>query len=736
MLRSIYISIISFCLVLGLGFSLTANGQGNSEAHIRTGDKHYEQMSYALARVEYQKAADRGAINEHVTKRLAETSMLLGDTKKAEHWYSIVVKFMNREDRDLFNYAEALKSNEKYEEAEEWMDKYYAIARKDKKRSNISDHAYKLKLDKDRYRIQNLDMNTEGSEFGPTYIGEDVMFCSNRGKNVGIKRIAAYDGSSFMGLYLADIGSSDKLVNVRLLPGKVNSKYHDGPASVSTDGSRMYFTRNNFFKGKTNKSQTGVNRLNIYSANSKDGQWTDLAEFNYNNNECSVAHPALSADGKRLFFVSDMPGGYGGSDIYMCKWIGGDWGEPVNLGLGINTVENETFPFIHEDGTLYFASNGHPGLGGLDMFAAKRNNSGKYDLAINMGFPLNSSKDDFGLMIDMDHKKGYISSNRPGGKGSDDIYQFEMLYPLAPRYIVTGVVLEERSGAPLSDIQIILYKDEVDEVNGAVTTRDGKYSFTIEKGSNYKIGAMLDGYVDEEKYLTTIDLEVNQIIVRDMLMALDEGITLKGVARYKNKNEFVENLKISLIDLVDYSLKVVITDEGGDLRFRLDEDTDYELLFEKADHFARSFSVNTAGMSAPSIVNLNELMDMRFENIEIGEPIAIEGITWSYNSTKLDAGAKRSLGELVDMLRNNPTVRVEIACHTDSRGDDAANLQLTQTRAEAVMRYFSSRSILSSRIEPKGYGETELKNHCTNGVQCTEEEQKVNRRTEFIVLEY
>ena len=693
-------------------------------------------MAYALARQEYQKAADRGAINEHVTKRLAETSMILGDTEKAEHWYSIVVKFLNREDRDLYNYAEALKSNEKYNEAEVWMDKYYAIARKDIKRSNISDHAYKLKLDKGRYNIRNLDVNTEGSEFGPTYMGDELLFCSNRGKNVGIKRISAYDGSSFIGLYVASISTDDDLVNVRMLPGKVNSKYHDGPASVSADGSQMYFTRNNFFGGKTKKSQTGVNRLNIYSALADNGQWTDLSEFNYNNNECSVAHPALSTDGKRLFFVSDMPGGYGGSDLYMCKWIGGDWGEPINLGPGINTVEDETFPFVHEDGTLYFASNGHPGLGGLDIFAAKRNNSGKYDLAINMGFPLNSSKDDFGLVIDKDHKKGYISSDRPGGKGSDDIYQFEILYPLAPRYIVTGVVLEERSGAPLSDIQIILYKDEVDEVNGALTARDGKYSFTIDKGYNYKIRAMLDGYVDEDKYLTTTDIEVDQIIVRDILMALDEGITLKGVARYRKKNEFVEDLKISLIDLDDFSVKEVITDEGGDMRFRLEEDTDYELLFEKADHFARSLSINTAGMKAPSIINLNELMDMRFEHIEIGAPMAIDGISWSYNSTKLDAGTKRSLGELVDMLRNNPTIRIEIACHTDSRGDDAANLQLTQARAEAVMRYLSSRSILSSRIEPKGYGETKLKNHCTNGVQCTEEEQKVNRRTEFIVLDY
>lgn len=731
--RNIALNMMTVALFMGSVSSALA--QGSSEVYVRTGDRYYDQMAYALAIDEYQKAADRGAINEHVIKRLAEGYMRLGNTEQAEHYYSTVVKFQNRNARELFNYAEALKSNEKYNDAEKYMDEYYAAVNDSRKRSHISDYAYKFKMESDRYQITHLDANTEGSDMAPVYLNNALLFSSTRSKEAGIKRVAAYNGFSFLDLFVANIDPSGELSNVQELDGKVNSKLHDGPATVSGDGRTIYFTRNDLLNGKQKKNQKGISTLNIYSATLIDGQWKDIKAFSNNNSECSVGHPALSPDGAKIYFVSDMPGGIGGTDIYVCEMRNGLWSEAKNLGNTVNTQENETFPYVHSNGTLYFASNGHPGLGGLDIFAAQPNTKGQYDMVINMGYPLNSSKNDFGLVMNAEGN-GYFSSDRPGGNGSDDLYHFEMYYPLAPSYIVTGVVLDELTGSPLQDVHLTLFENEDTFLDTVTTGKDGKYSFTIDTGKNYMVQGEMSGYIVGEKFLSTINSGAEQIIVRDVVMAKDEGIRVKGVARFLEGNGFVEGLKVSMIDLGNFSVEEFHTDESGDIRLGLAEETDYELLFELPDHFTRSLSINTNGLEAPHLIDLNALMDMRFEPMAIGSPKALEGVIWADQSSRLDNTSKKALGKLVEMLRNNPSVEIGIACHTDSRGNDDANLKLSQDRAETIMRYLTSRSIVSSRIKPVGYGESQLKNHCVNGVECTEEEHKVNRRNEFIVLSY
>ena len=285
-------------------------GQGNADARVRIADRHYEQMAYAHAIEEYRLAAELGAVNEHVTKRLADSYMKLGDTHKAEYWYSMVVKFLNREPEDLFNYAQALKSNEKYAEAEEWMDRYLAISRHEgePRRSNITGFVRKFSQDKDRYIVRSASINTSYTDMSPAWLGRDhVVFASSRKQTTGIKRKAAINDEPFLDLYIADVTSNGDLVNARFLEGEVNSRLHEGPATASTSADILWFTRNDHFKGRVGRSRNGITKLNIYKARKENGAWGNVEQFLYNSSESSVGHPALSATRG----PSDRPGRVG-----------------------------------------------------------------------------------------------------------------------------------------------------------------------------------------------------------------------------------------------------------------------------------------------------------------------------------------------------------------------------------------------------------------------------------------
>ncbi len=265
-----------------LGVSQVQAQSGRANAHVKEGDRFFEQMSYARALDSYTMAAEMGAVNEHVTKRLAESYLHLGNTLAAERWYSVVVKFLNREARDIYNYAEALKSNEHYEEAEEWMDRYLALVAKDggPVRSNITGFVRKYTQNPDRFTVKPVSINTPFSDFGTGYLGIDmVTFASSRRPTFGIERKAAINDQPFLDLYVADILSNGDLGSPRLLEGDVNTKYHEGPATANVGGDVIWFTRNSYFKGKAERNRQGISRLGIYKATSKNGSYGNIEQF-------------------------------------------------------------------------------------------------------------------------------------------------------------------------------------------------------------------------------------------------------------------------------------------------------------------------------------------------------------------------------------------------------------------------------------------------------------------------
>ncbi|MEZ4757396.1 MAG: OmpA family protein [Flavobacteriales bacterium] len=715
--------------------TLAALAQGAAEAYVREADRHYQQLAFSRAVGLYRTAAELGAVNEHVTRRLADCYMRLGNTEEAERWYAQAVKYLNREPHDLYGYAEALKSNARYAEAEEWMDRYLQMVQTDAgaRRSNITGFAKKFTQDLERFAIRSLDINTPFSDFGTAWLGvRRVMFSSARHQPVGVERRAAWNDQPFLDLYVADVTQQGGLAGVEPLDA-LNTKYHEGPATANSAGDIIWFTRNNYFKGRAQRSQNGLSRLSLYKVSLLGGRWTDQEQFLYNNSEVSIGHPALSPDGRSLYFVSDMPGGFGGTDIYVCREQAGQWTEPENLGPTVNTAFNETFPFIAADGTLYFASNGHAGLGGLDVFAAGSLPEGGFGAAVNVGAPINGPKDDFAFIIDPTNKHGFFSSNRPGGKGDDDIYAFDMLAPLEQRFLCTGVVIDDEYDTPVVEAEVELRDLNGQLVASTLTDVRGEYSFAVEKDREYKLVARMKGRYDGEQYLSTELIDRQQIVARDIHLVPDAGIWLRGVLQYKERIGFVSGATISVVNLSSFFAESATTGDGGTFSFRLQGNEEFEVLIEKEGFFSQSLPVSTIGMKQ-GVIDLNEARDLAMEPVVIGEPQPFRYIRWAQTGTQLDPQAKTELDALAERLTVNPDIVVELAVHSDARGGAEEQRKLSQKRADALAAYLIGKGIAKERLQARGYGSERPLNHCVPGVQCSEEEHAVNRRNEYVVL--
>jgi tetratricopeptide (TPR) repeat protein len=610
-----------FLLVL----PLTGWSQGAADGYVREADRHYQQMSYARAVEGYRVAAELGAVNEHVTRRLADCYMRLGRSEEAELWYAQAVKYLNREPRDLYGYAEALKSNGRYQEAEEWMDRYLQMVQTDAgaRRSNISGFARKFTQDLDRFSIRQVSTNTPFSDFGAAWLGQGrVIFSSSRHESIGLQRRAAINDQPFLDLYTADVETDGGLSNALPLSA-LNTKYHEGPASANASGDVIWFTRNNFFKGRAQRSQNGLSRLSLYKARIGGNDRGEVEQFLYNNSEVSIGHPSLSPSGRDLYFVSDMPGGFGGTDLYVCREQAGQWGEPENLGATVNTPYNESFPFIAANGTLYFASNGHAGLGGLDIFAADPGANGVFAAAVNVGAPVNGPKDDFAFIIDASNKKGYFSSNRPGGAGDDDIYAFTMLAPLEQRFLCTGVVIDDEYETPVIEAQVELRDLKGQVLASTLTDVRGEYSFSVEKDREYKLVARLKGRFDGEQHLSTENIEKQQIVARDIHLVPDAGIWLRGALQFKDRIGFVSGATVSVVNLSSFFSESMITGDGGDISFRLQSNEEFEVLIERAGFYSQSVPISTIGMKQ-GLIDLNEARDLAMEPIEIGKAVPVQ----------------------------------------------------------------------------------------------------------------
>ena len=443
-------------------------------------DALYNRLQYTDAAQAYQKLLKKGKGSRYVFEQLGNSYYNINDTKKSETYYKRVVKGRNVNPETVYNYAQSLKANGKFSDYNIYMKQFAKALPNDSRAIEFMknpNYVPKLMEERPQFSATNMkEINTEFSEFGGVLVGKDFYFSSARNTT---RKKYGWNEEPYLDIYKAeDVGGTIK--NAELLEnGDVNTKYHEGNIAITDDGKRMYFDRNDYYRGKYDKSAEGVNQINIFYAEWVDGKWQDVQSVSINSSEYSSGHPALSPDGNTLYFVSDMPGGMGMSDIYkVAVSKDGSLGTPMPLGKNINTEGKEVFPFIDANGDLYFASTGHMGLGGLDVFYAPAEGDG-FGAVKNLGPGINTSEDDFAFIYNPNTELGYLSSNRTGGMGSDDIYTTKKLEPPCEVQMLVTVV-NEYTKAPLAGARVDFYDTLGNKLSTKTSGEDGSVTFIAE----------------------------------------------------------------------------------------------------------------------------------------------------------------------------------------------------------------------------------------------------------------
>nr|WP_199158727.1 OmpA family protein [Pedobacter sp. ASV2] len=640
-----------FLVLFILSVSLSARGQFIT----KEADHQYDLFNYSKAIDLYEQAWKKKE-SLHSAERLAYAYLQLGNYKQAESWYAQAVKKPGSKDINILNYARALQSNSKYREAKveylSYIDKNKEVTESQRNVWLLScDSALKWMKNPKPVQLTNCKaLNSAQADWGGVNYQGGVVFTSSRpNKNIEInKPFFKFDaaklpdekkdggsGGGYLKLY-SKAANSD---SIKLFPFQSGTNYHVGSASFTADGKTMYFTLTRI-PDPVEKVKIDPATINVEvwsSTENADGVRNAPISFKYNKaQEYSIGDPFISADGNSLYFASNMPGGKGGTDLYVClKTDDGEWGLPQNL-KDVNTAGNERSPMFDSNNNFYFSTDGRVGMGGLDVFRALRIGGGIGHIE-NMGYPFNSPQDDFAFSLTEKGGTGYLSSNRDGGLGGDDIYAIDQKSILAFR--LTGRIYDRKTGQPLSGAIVNLSK-----VNGG-------------------------------------------------------------------------------------SLKVE-SDDNGEYGFNLDKESEYNVSAEKTGYRKDTENLATIGLGVSAVVNQN----LTLEAIEINKAIRLENIYYDFDKWTIRADAVVELDKLVKVMKENPTVWIEIGSHTDSRGKDDYNLSLSQKRAESAVEYIVLRGIDKNRIEAKGYGGTRLLNKCSKGVECTDQEHQLNRRTELKIV--
>ncbi|MDQ6527941.1 OmpA family protein [Flavobacterium sp. LHD-85] len=478
--------------------------------NIKYADKKYEEYAYADAIKVYETLVSDQTTDQGIIQRLANSYYFNGELKSALKWYEqLFVINENQEAEYLYRYAQSLKSAGDYRKSDEILQKFNQKATAEKRADLIrSDKNYleDIKENSGRFQIADAGVNSRYSDYGSVVYNNKIVFTSARDTGGVVKANFQWTNRSFSRLYTADLMPDGSVGKPELLVKRKKDNFNESSPIFTKDGRTMYFTRNNFTDGKRRSNDKNVTLLKLYKAELIDNIWQNIKELPFNSDQYSTAHPALSVDEKTLYFASDMPGTLGQSDIYKVAINeDGTFGTPENLGPAINTEARETFPFISGDNELYFASDGRPGLGGLDIFASRIKANGSYDEVLNVGEPVNSKQDDFAFSIDSKSRSGYFSSNRENGLGLDDIYRFTETRRLVCEQNLSGTVTDAETNEILANTSLTLFNEKFDPVGTITTDEKGNYIFPdLRCGKKYTIRTAKDDYNAKEVAVTIL----------------------------------------------------------------------------------------------------------------------------------------------------------------------------------------------------------------------------------------
>lgn len=493
----LYLTIISV-------FSFSSYAQ---KTKIAAADKKYDGYAYIDAIKTYERVAEKGYKSVDMFQKLGNSYYFNSELEKAAKWYDeLFAMNTDLEPEYYYRYAQSLKSIGQNDKANEILEKFNQKIGTDiraqlfEKNKNYLDE---IKANSGRYKIEDAGINSKYSDYGSSYFQNKLVFASARDTGSLGQKKHLWTNQYFTNLYTANLDETMTPSGVTKFSKTINSKFHESTPVFTKDGNTMYFTRNNYLDGKKGKNGNDITLIKIYKASFENNQWGNIIELPFDSDQYSTAHPALSPDEKTLYFASDMPGTFGQSDIFKVKINdNGSYGVPENLGNSINTEGKETFPFITDENEIYFSSDGHPGLGGLDIFVSKINPDGTFDKVQNVGSEANSPKDDFAYLIDTKSRRGFLTSNRNGGQGYDDIYKFLEIRKLKCEQELYGNVTDMATAQILPDAQIILFDNEYNLLKTTSSDQKGNYSFDVECGKSYNVRASKDEYTTKEQKIT------------------------------------------------------------------------------------------------------------------------------------------------------------------------------------------------------------------------------------------
>ena len=506
MIKKIHLFLI--IITFSLGGSTLAQDRLVTKAN-----EQYRDYSFSPAIDIYKRVLEKGYVSADLLKKLGNSYYFNATYEKAAQIYKRLIEEYPSDvgPEYYFRYSQALKSMGDYKHSNAVMAKFTEITTNDLRAldfKNEKDYLAEIRKNSGRYEIGPFDYNSPYSEFAPSFYKEGLIFSSDRDTGNLARYRHTWNSKDFLDLYKVNADSASTNL-VKKLGDGVNTRLHESTSITSADGNTLYFTRNNFKDGKYIKDENGVIRLKVFKATlSEEGLWANIEALPFNSDAYSVAHPALSPDEKTLYFASDMPGTLGESDIFKVAINDdGTFGSPENFGNAINTEARETFPFITSKEILYFSSDGHPGLGGLDVFATKIANGRLDGSVVNVGEPVNSKMDDFTFIFREDTRKGYFASNRAEGMGADDIYSFLETIPLNLDCIqeISGTVRDKISNEVLVGATVKGIDEDNEELSSAITDSEGKYVLSLDCDRGNFVRAMMEGYVPSEEYLGKSD---------------------------------------------------------------------------------------------------------------------------------------------------------------------------------------------------------------------------------------
>ena len=469
-------------------------------------DTLFNKFSFVKAANEYKELIENNYNKDYATRRLADCYAYLRDPNNAAIYYKKAVEQENVPIEYYYSYAQALRGIKDYKNSRIWLERFkdsggVINANDFEKDVNFITNVFNAKQ---QYFLDKISFNSKFSDFGAFEHNGKIYFASSRDEGVSVKRLYGWNEQPFLDVYVADVGTKTNVDHTAKIKGDVNSIYHDGPVTITKDGKTMYFSRNNLDEYGLSKDKKGISNMKIYKATFRDSLWTDIEDLSINHAEYSTQHPALNKDDSKLYFTSDLPGGFGGSDIYIVDINpDGTLGVPKNLGEVINTKNSEGFPFINNEGTLFFSSDGHPGLGLLDIFGTIKGENGEFVDVINLGIPINSNKDDFSFSMNANGIAGYFASNRTGGLGDDDIYAYHRVQTLQ----LEGVVSDAINTKPIANSIITLFNDKDEQIAYMVTDENGFYQINIDRNKDYKIVGSQVKYIDDYRTFTSKNLQ-------------------------------------------------------------------------------------------------------------------------------------------------------------------------------------------------------------------------------------